>query len=253
MTAHSQKRGDVAVLVPAAGRGERLGPGGPKALRSLAGDPLLAHALRRLVTADSVGFVVIAAPPGQEDLVTEVAVGAGIPAGVQLRVVAGGTSRRESVRLALAATPVDYDIVLVHDAARALAPAELFDRVAEAVRAGQPAVIPVRPVVDTIKQVDASGQVLRTVPRGDLRSVQTPQGFRRDVLVAGHEYTSDDATDDASLVERLGIGVHTVVGSDSALKITTPFDLVVAEFLLAAAGPSGPGVDGRRTDLSSLP
>ncbi len=225
MTAY-QPRGDVAVVVPAAGMGVRLGPGVPKALRTLAGEPLLVHAVRRLLATPDVGVVVVAAPVAELD-----AVRALVP---DATVVAGGTTRQESVAAALAAVPPAYEIVLVHDAARALAPPTLTRRVAAAVRAGAPAVVPVLPVVDTVKQV-AGERVLATVDRSGLRIVQTPQGFRRDVLVAAHAAAVDEHTDDAGMVEKLGIAVSTVPGDDLALKITRPYDLLVAEALLTAA------------------
>ena len=130
--------------------------------------------------------------------------------------------------------PVGFEIILVHDAARALASAGLFERVAAAVRGGHGAVVPVLPVVDTIKQVDAAGAVLGTVDRSALRSVQTPQGFRRDVLEAADAAALDEHTDDAGLAEKLGVPVTTVPGEEAALKITRPFDLALAEFLLTA-------------------
>jgi 2-C-methyl-D-erythritol 4-phosphate cytidylyltransferase len=224
-------RGDVAVLVPAAGSGTRLGPGQPKALRNLAGEPLLVHAVRQVAAASSVGMVVVAAPP---DAVAPVA--ALLAPLAPVTVVAGAASRQGSVAAALAVVPERYEIVLVHDAARALAPAGLVDRVAEAVRAGHDAVVPVLPVVDTIKRVHPDGTVAGTVDRAVLRAVQTPQGFRRAVLVAAHAVAADEHTDDAGLVERIGRPVHCVPGDEHALKITRPIDLVVAEALLAAAG-----------------
>jgi 2-C-methyl-D-erythritol 4-phosphate cytidylyltransferase len=136
------------------------------------------------------------------------------------------------VALALAATPAAYSIILVHDAARALTPPDQIERVAAAVRSGQSAVVPVLPVADTIKQVDAEDAIVATVDRSALRAVQTPQGFRRDVLAAAHDGATDQHTDDAGLVERMGVRVHTVLGSDRALKITRPVDLVIAEALL---------------------
>jgi 2-C-methyl-D-erythritol 4-phosphate cytidylyltransferase len=221
-------RGDVAVLVPAAGAGVRLGPGGPKALRELAGEPLLVHAIRRLSAAPSVGQIVVAAPAH------EVAAVCALLAPVaRVDVVAGGPSRQASVAAALAAADPRFGIVLVHDAARALAPPELAERVAAAVRGGQAAVVPVLPVVDTIKQVDDAGQVAGTVDRTILRAVQTPQGFQRDVLVAAHAAAVDEHTDDAGLAEKLGVSVHTVPGDEAALKITRPLDLRIAAALLA--------------------
>jgi 2-C-methyl-D-erythritol 4-phosphate cytidylyltransferase len=149
-------------------------------------------------------------------------------------VVAGGASRTASVRAALAAVPADLDIVLVHDAARPLAPPELVESVAAAVRSGADAVVPALPIADTVKRVDDRDVVLDTVDRAALRTVQTPQGFRRAVLAEAHADASAEATDDAGLVERLGMTVRTVPGDERAMKITRPGDLVVAEALLAA-------------------
>ena len=227
MTAQLNARGDVAVLVPAAGAGLRLGPGGPKALRLLAGEPLLVHAIRRVAAAPSVRMIVVAAPAAEvgavRDLLAPVA---------PVTVVAGGAERQESVSLALAAVPAEIGIVLVHDAARALTPPQLIESVAAAVREGHPAVIPALPVVDTIKEVDPGNLVLGTVDRSVLRSVQTPQGFRHDVLAAVHAAAADAHTDDAGLVEKAGLPVICVPGSELALKITRPLDLVLAEALL---------------------
>lgn len=227
MTAQLNARGDVAVLVPAAGAGLRLGPGGPKALRLLAGEPLLVHAIRRVAAAPSVRMIVVAAPAAEvgavRDLLAPVA---------PVTVVAGGAERQESVSLALAAVPAEIGIVLVHDAARALTPPQLIESVAAAVRDGHPAVIPALPVVDTIKEVDPGNLVLGTVDRSVLRSVQTPQGFRHDVLAAVHAAAADAHTDDAGLVEKAGLPVICVPGSELALKITRPLDLVLAEALL---------------------
>jgi 2-C-methyl-D-erythritol 4-phosphate cytidylyltransferase len=117
-------------------------------------------------------------------------------------VVAGGADRQDSVAAALAAVPDDVEIVLVHDAARALTPAQLMEAVAAAVRAGRPAVIPVLPVVDTVKEIEPDGLVLGTVDRSALRIVQTPQGFQRAVLAAAHTGAGDPHTDDAGLVRR---------------------------------------------------
>jgi 2-C-methyl-D-erythritol 4-phosphate cytidylyltransferase len=223
-------RGDVAVLVPAAGQGIRLGPGGPKALRSLRGEPLLVHAVRRVAAAPSVGCVVVAAPADSVAAVRDLL--SSVHEHVELLVVAGGTTRQESVAAALGAVPDRYDIVLVHDAARALAPPELVERVAAAVRDGHAAVIPALPVVDTIKHVQPNGEVLATLDRSALRAVQTPQGFLRSVLVEAHAAAVDDHTDDAGMAEKMGVRVWTVPGEELALKITRPLDLAIAELLL---------------------
>ncbi|MEV4119357.1 2-C-methyl-D-erythritol 4-phosphate cytidylyltransferase [Micromonospora sp. NPDC049645] len=231
MTAQLNPRGDVAVLVPAAGAGVRLGPGRPKALRLLAGEPLLVHAVRRLAAAPSVHTIVVAAPVAEVQAVREL-----LAPVAPVIVVPGGAERQASVAAALAAVPAGPTIVLVHDAARALTPPELVESVAAAVRGGCDAVIPVLPVVDTIKEVGAGEVVLGTVDRSALRAVQTPQGFRRAVLNAAHAAAGDSLTDDAGLVEKQGVAVSCVPGSEYALKITRPFDLALAEHLLSADG-----------------
>ena len=227
MTAQLNARGDVAVLVPAAGAGLRLGPGGPKALRLLDGEPLLVHAIRRVAAAPSVRLIVVAAPAADVEAVRDL-----LAPVAPVTVVAGGAERQQSVALALGCVPSEVEIVLVHDAARALTPPELIESVAAAVRGGRPAVIPVLPVVDTIKEVGPGDVVLGTVDRSVLRRVQTPQGFRHAVLVAAHAAAADPLTDDAGLVEKAGLPVACVPGSELALKITGPLDLVLAEALL---------------------
>ncbi|WFE58349.1 2-C-methyl-D-erythritol 4-phosphate cytidylyltransferase [Micromonospora sp. WMMD712] len=228
MTAQLNPRGDVAVLVPAAGAGVRLGPGAPKALRPLAGEPLLVHAVRRIAAAASVHTIVVAAPAVEVDAVRDL-----LAPVAPVTVVPGGAERQASVAAALAAVPAGPEIILVHDAARALTPPELVESVAAAVRSGHDAVIPVLPVVDTIKEVGPGEVVLGTVDRSALRAVQTPQGFRRAVLTAAHEAAGDPLTDDAGLVEKQGVPVVCVPGSEHALKVTRPFDLALAEHLLA--------------------
>ena len=230
MTAQLNARGDVAVLVPAAGSGLRLGPGAPKALRPLAGEPLLVHAVRRVAAAPSVRMIVVAAPAAEVEAVRDL-----LAPVAPVTVVAGGAERQDSVAAMLAAVPASLGIVLVHDAARALTPPELVESVAAAVRDGHPAAIPVLPVVDTIKEVGPGETVLGTVDRSVLRSVQTPQGFRHDVLAAAHRAGPGAHTDDAGMVEKTGTPVFCVPGSELAIKITRPLDLVIAEALLRVA------------------
>ncbi|RKT52216.1 2-C-methyl-D-erythritol 4-phosphate cytidylyltransferase [Saccharothrix australiensis] len=223
----------VVALVPAAGRGERLGHRMPKALVPVGGVPLLARAVRGLFEAGCVRHVVVAAPPSDVEVVNEVTAPLA-PAGGAVHVVPGGAERSDSVRLALLHALRELPgttIVLVHDAARAFTPPGVVKAVVDAVAAGHPAVIPVLPVADTVKQVDAGGVVVATPDRSALRVVQTPQGFDARVLLRAHE-AGGHATDDAGLVERLGVPVATVPGHPDALKITTPFDLAVAEALL---------------------
>jgi 2-C-methyl-D-erythritol 4-phosphate cytidylyltransferase len=227
----------TAAVVPAAGRGERLGPDGPpKALRPVGGVPLLLHTVAALTAAGSVGLVVVAAPGERLAEVRALLSGTGAT------VVAGGASRQASVGACLAALPDDVDVVLVHDAARPFAPPAFIDSVAAAVRAGADAVLPVLPIVDTVKEVHGD-LVTGTVDRGALRAAQTPQGFRRAVLAAAHAAAGTvDATDDAGLVEALGRPVTVIEGHPEAFKVTRPVDLLLAEALLARRE----GADGQR-------
>ncbi|HMG30248.1 MAG TPA: 2-C-methyl-D-erythritol 4-phosphate cytidylyltransferase [Jiangellaceae bacterium] len=217
----------TACILVAAGRGDRLGPGGPKALRLLLDEPLLVHAVRAAMASGAVDLVAVAASPGDADevryLLTRHA--------PHLVVVPGGATRRRSVAAALAALPASVDVVLVHDAARCLAPPALFSAVAKAVLDGADAVVPALPVADTVKQV-AGEVVVATLDRSQLRAVQTPQGFRRAVLEHAHATVDEDATDDAGMVERTGVAVRVVPGDEEAFKITRPPDLVFAEAVL---------------------
>ncbi|WP_031465367.1 2-C-methyl-D-erythritol 4-phosphate cytidylyltransferase [Sciscionella sediminilitoris] len=216
----------TVALVPAAGRGERLGAGMPKALVPVARVPMLSRAVRGLLASGQIDRVVVAAPPDHLRAMTEL-VGSS-----RVQVLRGGADRTDSVRLALEAAG-DAERVLVHDAARAFTPASVITAVVDRLRAGARAVIPVLPVTDTVKRVEQDGRVSATVDRSDLRAVQTPQGFAAEVLRAAYEHDGGALTDDAGLVERMGVTVHTVAGHPHALKITTPFDLAIAESVLA--------------------
>jgi 2-C-methyl-D-erythritol 4-phosphate cytidylyltransferase len=150
-----------------------------------------------------------------------------------VRVVAGGTSRQDSVACGLAALSDAVQQVLIQDAARPLVPAAVISAVLAALADGADAVVPVLPVLDTIRQVDQDGQLIGTVDRDRLRRIQTPQGFPLAVLRAAHAAEPGEVTDDAGLVEALGRPVRTVPGAEAAFKITTPHDLRLAELLVA--------------------
>lgn len=220
----------VVAIVPAAGSGERLGSGVPKAMAPLAGEPLLCHAVRALVAEPRVELIVVVAVPGLEEPMTAAAVGCA--SGVPVVCVAGGSTRAQSVARGLAAVPDDVDVVLVHDAARCLVPVGVVRAVVDAVLDGAPAAIPGAPVVDTIRAVGRHGGS-RTLDRSMLRAVQTPQGFDPDVLRRAHAGGSDQATDDAGMVEALGLEVVLVEGHPRAFKVTTAQDLLLAEAILA--------------------
>ncbi|HKV18305.1 MAG TPA: 2-C-methyl-D-erythritol 4-phosphate cytidylyltransferase [Mycobacterium sp.] len=218
----------TVAVVPAAGSGERLAAGAPKAFVNLGGRPMLERALEGLRNSGVVDSIVVAVPPKRTDQAKLVFGGDAV-------IVAGGSDRTESVRLALAAVG-DAEFVLVHDAARALTPPALIARVVAALQAGHPAVIPALPVSDTIKAVDANGVVLGTPERSGLRAVQTPQGFQTELLRRAYERaTAGGFTDDASVVEATGTPVQVVEGDPLAFKITTPNDLLLAEALLGAS------------------
>ncbi|MGY1710160.1 2-C-methyl-D-erythritol 4-phosphate cytidylyltransferase [Geodermatophilus sp. SYSU D00758] len=214
-------------IVAAAGSGLRLGVGRPKALVPLAGRPLVGWAVEALL-AGGVDEVVVTAPAAEHGAVT-----AAVPAGT--RVVAGGATRTASVRAALAVVPPGADAVLVHDAARPLTPPDVVARVLAALAAGAPAVVPVLPVVDTTVAVDAAGLVTGTLPRPELRRVQTPQGFAHRPLAAAYAALPEDAelTDDAAVVRAAGVPVATVEGDERAAKVTVAHDLALAELLVA--------------------
>lgn len=158
----------------------------------------------------------------------------------EIVIVAGGETRQQSVSWALLALPDEIEVVLVHDAARPLVPAELVVAVAAAVHAGNPAVVPGMPVVDTMKRVDDEGRVDVTVDRDRLRAIQTPQGFNRRLLESAHAHADGGlATDDAGLVEMAGERVLVIPGHEEAFKVTRPIDLVLAEALLARRRAAG--------------
>lgn len=221
----------VVVILVAAGNGERLGAGVPKAFAPLRGESLLAHALRGIFGCAQVRHVIIVSPLAHVQLCWEVAGRSTDGDRPRLDVVAGGATRSASVQAGLAALLRDDGIVLVHDVARCLAPPDLFTRVIRAVRAGESAVVPGLPVTDTVKVVNAEGRVLATPDRESLCGIQTPQGFLREVLEHAHA-SGACATDDAGLVERTGGQVRVVAGDPLAMKITSPVDLVVATALL---------------------
>lgn len=216
----------VAAIVPAAGSGQRLGGGTPKAFRLLAGTTMLRRSAE--VVAGCVDSVIVAVPARWYDAAIVDLADTGCP----VTVVVGGSTRQESVLAALAVLPPSVEIVLVHDAARPLMPSAVGVAVVAAVRAGAPAVVPALSVTDTLKTVNTSGRVTGTVDRAGLVAVQTPQGFSREVLMRAHRAASSTATDDAALVEALGIPVHTIPGDPAGFKITTPCDVVMAEALL---------------------
>lgn len=223
---------DTSAVIVAAGAGERLGGGVPKAFVELAGEPLVLRCVRVLArVVDSVVCVVAADHRERAEQLLDTA-GAG-----DVRLAIGGETRQDSVSAGLAACPPSTRVVAVHDAARPLLSEELARRTLDALQPPWDGVAPGLPLVDTIKLVDPQGKVLRTVDRRGMWAVQTPQVFPRAVLERVHARVASDAdaaTDDLSLVERAGGRVRLVRGERRNLKITYPEDLALAEALLAA-------------------
>lgn len=217
-------RSETAVIIPAAGSGERLGIGIPKALAEISGETLIEHALVNIQEVAEV--IVVAAPLGYESEFRK------LISDSSVIIVTGGALRSQSVANALRALPENIKYVLVHDAARAFAPKELTERVLSELRAGEKAVVPALSVVDTIKVVDSLGYVVATPDRATLRAIQTPQGFAIDVIKRAHA-TGSDATDDAALVSQLGVAVKVIEGDHRARKITTSDDLAWARELVS--------------------
>ena len=227
----------VAVIIPAGGSGVRLGSTLPKALVQIAGKTLVEHAVNRM--APIASQIIVAAPLGFEDEFRKIL-------GDEITVVTGGVTRTESVKAALSHIDASHDFVLVHDAARALAPTSLAMRVVDSLRAGEKAVVPGVAVSDTIKRIDKDNYVTKTPTRSKLRAIQTPQGFKRKVLIAAHK-SKDEMTDDAGLVEERGVSVKVIAGEPEAFKITTPDDLALAlKYLVGGANEdmrAGVGTD----------
>ncbi|MEW1836258.1 2-C-methyl-D-erythritol 4-phosphate cytidylyltransferase [Microbacterium sp. NPDC079995] len=221
----------VAVVVVAAGSGTRLGAEAPKAFVGIDAHTILRHALHGVFAAPQAQVVVVAPEDRVGDATTEAHEAAGDRVDL-VSVVAGGATRQASVAAGLGAVWPDVEVVLVHDAARALTPPEVFARVIDAVAAGSDAVIPVLPVIDTLKHVDAD-TVVAPVDRSVLAAAQTPQGFRRAVLDAAYQDAAADHTDDAALLQEAGTIVRTVAGDERAFKITTVADLDRARGLVA--------------------
>jgi len=216
--------------VVAAGRGIRAGAGEPKQFRLVAGAPLVLHTLRPFLQHPDVTHLVLVLPA--ESVAAPPAWLAEL-AGERLRLVAGGAERQASTRAGLAALPGRCGIVLVHDGARPLPDPGVIDQVIARAASGVGAIAAI-PLSDTLKEVDAGGRIVRTVPRERYWRAQTPQGFPRAMLEAAFERAddTDPATDEAALVERAGHPVEVIADSPRNLKVTTQADLALAEHFL---------------------
>lgn len=225
------------LLIAAAGSGRRMGASGNKLLLEVAGRPVLAWTLETVLRCEAISWVGVIGQP-----IDEAAIGAIVEAATPhkpVRWIVGGDTRQESVSRGLAALPPEATGVLIHDGARCLVEPELVERCAAAVAAGR-AVIAATPVTDTIKQVDAAGTITATPERSRLWAAQTPQGFGVEQLRSAHATARRegwDVTDDAALFERLGLAVQVLEAPASNIKLTTPFDLTIAEAVLTQRNP----------------
>jgi 2-C-methyl-D-erythritol 4-phosphate cytidylyltransferase len=225
----------ASAIIVAAGSGVRLGSGVPKAFVKIGGRTMLSYSLAAVGQVNSIGEVVIAVPEGFESAARAEAAAAGL--GAAVKITPGGIERQDSVRIALGLTSAESELVIVHDAARPLATPAIFEAcIAAAARAG--GAIAAIPVADTLKRVaDSDRTIAATVARTGLWQAQTPQAFRRDLLLAAHRRAVSEgivATDDADLVERTGVRVEVVEGSTANIKVTTPSDLAIVEAIIAA-------------------
>lgn len=224
----------VSVIFPAAGQGKRMQAGKNKVLLELAGQPIFLRTLLRFSAVPAVSELIVVTGADELPLMQQMlAATSGLK---PWRLVEGGSERQYSVRNGLYAASPQAEVILVHDAARPLVSRETIEAVIEGACTSGAAIAAV-PSKDTIKVVDDAGIVQSTPPRQKLWLVQTPQGFRRELLLRANEQAEQDGflgTDDASLVERLGVPVKVVPGSYENIKLTTPGDMLVAEAFLQA-------------------
>ncbi|WP_071189623.1 2-C-methyl-D-erythritol 4-phosphate cytidylyltransferase [Trichormus sp. NMC-1] len=221
------------LLIPSAGTGKRMGANRNKLLLQLRSQPIIAWTLLAAEAASSISWIgIISQPHDWQDLK---AIMADLKLTKPIKLIAGGSTRQESVHNGLLALPADAKQVLIHDGARCLATPDLLNACADAIR-HYPGLIAAVPVKDTIKVVDESGIIQSTPERSQLWAAQTPQGFDVELLKQCHAEgvrQGWEVTDDAALFEKCGIEVHIVPGEETNLKVTTPQDLAIAEFILS--------------------
>lgn len=227
----------VAVVVPAAGLGTRMGAGQRKPYIQIDGQPILFHTLAQFARLDEVEEIVLVVHPHDVDDVRQEH--AGRLAELKVKTVcAGGRERQHSVFNGLRETSPHCDVILIQDAVRPVIGPELIRQTIDAVRQHGAAIVATR-VKETVKEVDEDGRIVATRPRAGLWLAQTPQGFRRDVIIEAYDAVIRrglDITDDAEAVEAAGGTVYVVPGGYDNLKITTPEDLAIAEALIRARG-----------------
>ena len=220
------------LLIAAAGSGSRMGADRNKLLLNIAGKTILEWTLKAAFASQSIKWIGIVGQPKDKSSIFSILQNSS----ESFQWINGGSTRQESVQLGLSALPADAKSVLIHDGARCLVSPLVFDEISRIVLGGE-AVIAASQVVDTIKKVNDKGEIIDTPPRSDLWCAQTPQGFPVEQLKHAHRqaiFNGWSVTDDASLFERLGIPVKIYDAGPSNIKVTTPFDLVIAESILSS-------------------
>ena len=219
------------LLIAAAGSGSRMGADKNKLLLKVAGKTVLEWTLKAAFDSKTITWIGIIGQPKDKNSICSIF----DDTVNSVQWINGGSTRQQSVQLGLAALPMDAESVLIHDGARCLVSSMVFDDIAKIVSSGH-AVIAATQVTDTIKRVDEDGEIIDSPPRSNLWSAQTPQAFPVDKLKYAHSEAIANkwnVTDDASLFERLGLPVKIYDAGPSNIKVTTPFDLVIAESLLS--------------------
>ena len=219
------------LLIAAAGSGSRMGADRNKLLLKIAGKTILEWTMKAAFASQAIKWIGIVGQPKDKKSIFSILQNSS----ESIKWINGGSTRQESVQLGLSALPDDAKYVLIHDGARCLVSPLVFDEISRIVLGGE-AVIAASQVVDTIKKVNSKGEIIDTPPRSDLWCAQTPQGFPVEQLKNAHRKAISNGwsvTDDASLFERLGIPVKIYDAGPSNIKVTTPFDLVIAESILS--------------------
>ncbi len=219
------------LLIAAAGSGKRMGADCNKLLLQVSGQSVLAWTLKAVKATESIDWIGIVGQPSDKAEILSIV----NKCSVRVHWIDGGRTRQESVQLGLAGLPVDAEFVLIHDGARCLVEPNMFDKCSQLVKEGY-AVVAATAVTDTIKKVSDDGFILETPKRSELWAAQTPQGFSVSELKSGHEQALINnwtVTDDASLFEKLGWPVKILPSPESNIKVTTPFDLLIAEALIS--------------------
>lgn len=226
---------NAVAIIPAAGAGTRMGINRSKQYMDLDGRPLLAVTLERFQDCRAIESIILVVPSNDVDYCRKEIIDQYHLKKVQ-RVVAGGKRRQDSVRLGIEASEGNYELVLIHDGVRPFVNPSLIEKVVKAA-SKERAVITALPAQDTVKKVDSDGFIIKTYERNQVFLVQTPQAFRYDDIVAAHQKALmdgwDEMTDDAVLIEKMGIPVKVLQGSEYNIKVTTPYDLELVRFLMS--------------------